>query len=84
MIVRPFGYLGARYKVNAQGKRYYLSSWVVSFVAIALIALSGHYEEGHPGSVPWLLIGLVVFLLLGAVIRLLALTIENGEAVKKR
>lgn len=83
MIVRPFGFLGARYKVNARGKRYYLSSWVACFVAIVAIALSAHYEEGHPGGVPWLLVGVVLFLLFAAVIRLLALTVENGEVVGK-
>lgn len=79
-LVRPFGLLGARYRVSERGRLYYRLSWLSVAVGISLgtLVLVATRETATQG---WLGIALMMLTVFAA-LRFTALVVENGEAVR--
>jgi hypothetical protein len=78
--VRPFGFLGSRYKVTDRGLLHYRLSWASAIIGIGLgiLIVVGTLESPWQG---W--IGAAVMLIAFFVaLRFTALVVENGDPSK--
>ena len=87
MLVRPFGLLGTRYRLNPTGKKYYKAAWTVAVLFIACVMITGIVLIRNPefgfGTTPLLAMIFWLLILAFTIIRLVARTLENGEKMGK-